>query len=110
VTGEGRSDIREPVAHSMSDPDCIPDRLFCARCRYELTGLPNTYCPECGTMYDLADPSTWYTSPTGRRDELVREISFGCVGWITIAILAAFVLLWLLVITLLMAIHLFGPP
>ena len=34
-------------------------RVFCRRCLYPLKGLNQTYCPECGNLFDLGDPRTF---------------------------------------------------
>ena len=32
---------------------------FCLDCRYDLTGLPESRCPECGRRFDPADPTSY---------------------------------------------------
>ncbi len=36
-----------------------PDTAACVRCGYALRDLPENRCPECGTAFDPADPTTY---------------------------------------------------
>ena len=39
---------------------------YCLSCNYPLTGLPSNVCPECGRVFDPADPATMNTGrPVG---------------------------------------------
>lgn len=33
--------------------------MHCTRCRYDLDGLTNRSCPECGTPFEPTDQTTW---------------------------------------------------
>lgn len=39
------------------------DAIYCLECGYDLTGLPEPRCPECGTAFDPADPMTYRNTP-----------------------------------------------
>jgi hypothetical protein len=40
-----------------------PDNRFCLDCGYSLRGLLDPRCPECGRVFDPADPKTWSPRP-----------------------------------------------
>ena len=40
---------------------------FCLRCFYDLRGLPEPRCPECGRRFDPADPRTFSATPSPER-------------------------------------------
>lgn len=57
----------------MSDANPIPPadlKLHCLKCGYNVTGLPSSQCPECGTPFDLDElrrrPMHWSTPILGR--------------------------------------------
>lgn len=57
----------------MSDANPIPPadlKLHCLKCGYNVTGLPSSQCPECGTPFDLEElrrsPIHWSTPFLGR--------------------------------------------
>jgi hypothetical protein len=37
----------------------VPDTAVCLVCGYSLRGLPEPVCPECGRVFDPADPATF---------------------------------------------------
>lgn len=42
--------------------------MWCIRCEYELTGLTDDRCPECGCKFDPDDPSS-FRHTTSEQDE-----------------------------------------
>ncbi len=40
---------------------------FCLRCYYDLRGLPEPRCPECGRLFNPADPRTYSPTPSAER-------------------------------------------
>ena len=43
--------------HAMTqEQEC---EVRCRKCEYDLRDLPESRCPECGTEFDLTDPSTY---------------------------------------------------
>ena len=68
--------------------------LFCPRCRYNLTGLVEHRCPECGTPFDplmLALAPPWWAKPMFRRELVSRFCAAPAIG----------VLLWAVTTTIL---------
>jgi hypothetical protein len=51
-----------------------PETMRCLGCGYDLRGLPENRCPECGLPFDPADPSTYLLSPDSGRKYLVAAI------------------------------------
>lgn len=41
--------------------------VFCPNCEYDLTGLSEARCPECGTQYTLNELWQQQHPPTGKR-------------------------------------------
>jgi hypothetical protein len=45
--------------------------VYCLRCNYDLGGLPEPRCPECGRGFDPGDPATFRRVPRTRNEALV---------------------------------------
>ncbi len=41
--------------------------MYCLGCQYDLRGLPERRCPECGRAFDPQDPATYLKVPTQPR-------------------------------------------
>ncbi len=48
--------------------------MRCIGCGYQLIGLPEPRCPECGRAFDPADPGTFSTKTRSGRRELLKAI------------------------------------
>jgi hypothetical protein len=55
--------------------------MHCTACGYDLRGLPEHACPECGRPFDPADPQTW----GGHRAALYRRLA-RYAGWLCVLI------------------------
>ncbi len=69
----------------MHDEATILENARCLTCEYQLQGLPEPVCPECGRSFDPADPCTFDTRPDGWRRR--RWIKRGCIA-LAIALVA----------------------
>ena len=58
--------------------ECAESAAWCRRCAYPLDGLPSSRCPECGTPFDLDDPSTFATRPAHRGTNRAIVIAYAC--------------------------------
>ena len=66
--------------------------IYCRTCSYNLHGLPENRCPECGNAFDPADPKTFRRWPRRAVWVWVRRITLvllvpillygGMVGWL----------------------------
>jgi hypothetical protein len=65
---------------------------YCRRCSYDLRGLPDPRCPECGQPFDPANPRTFRRRPKSPAWKWLRRI---LILLITLAILIGAPLLWL---------------
>lgn len=55
------------------------DSPRCARCGYPLAGIAESRCPECGDVFDLANPATFNPPPLkDERNWTVREVAALC--------------------------------
>lgn len=70
----------------MASASIANDEARCRRCRYALRGLDSRLCPECGTSFDPADPSTWWKP---RFEQRLMRVPFASasrlatiVGWL----------------------------
>jgi hypothetical protein len=54
----------------------VPDNARCLGCGYELRGLPEPVCPECGRAFDPGDPKTFdaRTAAQRRRRLILRVL------------------------------------
>ena len=51
---------------------------YCLRCYYDLRGLPECRCPECGKTFDSQDPTTYSKTPDRERlKNLIRSAKSG---------------------------------
>lgn len=41
--------------------------MYCRQCDYDLHGLSEQRCPECGQRFDASDPKTFHTTPRRQR-------------------------------------------
>ena len=60
----------------------------CTRCGYNLFGLQDPRCPECGTAFSRVDRSTYATRPCPRRTSWVLRPMAGAAGIIAATLLA----------------------
>jgi hypothetical protein len=63
-----------------------PETMRCLGCGYDLHGLPENRCPECGLPFDPADPGTSLLSADSGRKYLVAAIA--SLGMLTLPLLA----------------------
>ena len=63
--------------------------MFCLKCGYNLFGLPNHICPECGSGFNPSDDST-YSHTAHRR----RSVPFRLVCLMTLYPLIPLALVW----------------
>jgi hypothetical protein len=56
------ADFVGTMAGILASPSPSP-LTFCRRCGYDLHGLPNSRCPECGNSFDLGNPRTYRKNP-----------------------------------------------
>lgn len=49
--------------------------IYCRRCDYALDGLPDPRCPECGSAFDPADPTTFADHPGRRRSSAAIKLA-----------------------------------
>jgi predicted amidophosphoribosyltransferase len=67
--------------------------MYCKTCRYDLRGLPEPRCPECGNEFDPNDASTYYAELPWEPSPVVRIILRGVVI-LLIAVFAAAVIMF----------------
>ena len=56
--------------------------MYCRKCQYDLKGLPEHRCPECGTAFDPTDCSTYLTrqpDPTERKMTIAAIVILGAL-------------------------------
>ena len=61
--------------------------MFCRKCRYDLQGLSEPKCPECGAEFDPADSKTYLAAPAPESpfaDAVLRVLQL-----VAVAVLAA---------------------
>ncbi len=67
--------------------------MYCRTCKYELKGLQERCCPECGTAFDPNKPATYLRTRHQRRDEAIHRLVAGSVfilmGVLVLVFLAA---------------------
>jgi len=66
--------------------ETLPSVARCLGCGYELRGLPEPVCPECGRVFDPTDPTTFDTrTDAQRRRHVFRRVAIvvAVVGLIT---------------------------
>jgi len=80
LAGKGRFDVVEPGSRESG--------LKCPRCNYDLTGLPQPRCPECGDSFD------WNTIAANRRPSIAFERHHG------VRRVAGFLSTWLCILIL----------
>ena len=61
-----RESTTERLAHAKTTP---PVELHCPHCGYDLRGLRDARCPECGTQYTLDELLTLLTQPRSGLDD-----------------------------------------
>jgi hypothetical protein len=67
----------------------LPETMYCLSCGYDLRGLPENRCPECGRAFDPNKPTTYITRvESGRRYLLLASLGIIAVG-------LAFMVAWL---------------
>ncbi len=73
-----------------------PSEPLCINCNYPLAQLPDAKCPECGQVFDLADPSTF--NPTGQPIGRLSRFALAAPVWPVILIAGVVLLrhLWFL--------------
>lgn len=54
--------------------------MYCRRCKYPLRQIPPPVCPECGGLFDPADPSTFLRSPSERWEIAGSIVTIAIVG------------------------------
>jgi hypothetical protein len=66
-----------------------PETMYCLSCGYDLHGLPEHRCPECGRAFDPDDSATFLCSQVNGRKCLVLALLgvFGMIGAIMMAAL-----------------------
>jgi len=56
---------------------------YCRRCLYELHGLPQPRCPECGRAFDPDNPASVYTSKRQHTSDKLKRVLLYMLGlWI----------------------------
>ncbi len=75
--------------------------MFCKVCYYDLRGLSEPRCPECGTQFNPADVTTYLMEVPDLRAQSLRRIAW----MLAIALVAAFLIMVHLVPS-----FFFGPP
>lgn len=70
--------------------------MHCRRCQYNLVQLTRPSCPECGTAFDPADPSTYLSQPRRGLPLLGDRLSDALWHWSLRQPTAAFIA-WLVV-------------
>jgi hypothetical protein len=85
--GTRRAFGRTLTDESRADPDLLPEDEFpvwCSKCGYELRGLAQPRCPECGSEFDrgrlLVDQYVW---KRGLKPTRLRRLA-GWVGWLSL--------------------------
>jgi hypothetical protein len=63
-------------------------RCHCRSCRYDLAGLAAGPCPECGALFDPADPET-FTDLRAPRGIVALSCVVAAIPWISILSLYA---------------------
>ncbi len=69
---------------------CLPSPglMFCRKCGYQLTGLSENRCPECGRPFDPGWRRTYLRHPKGWRRRLwVRRVMIGLTGVILLLLI-----------------------
>ena len=67
--------------------DILESQMYCRGCDYDLRGLPEPRCPECGRPFDPASPKTFRLRP--RRQRLRRYLRNACILVLILLIPAA---------------------
>lgn len=66
-------------------PESVP-AMYCRECGYQLTGLSEPRCPECGRPFEPADPASFLTHPKGWiRRRWLRRVTLAAAGLLVLA-------------------------
>ncbi len=65
----------------MAQDQMMPPSMYCRKCGYQLAGLSENRCPECGRPFDPSNPRTFLRHPKGWRvRQWLRRIAWGLLA------------------------------
>ena len=79
VNDEDAARAAQLIRESGIDHVTRPKTARCANCGYNLTGLTEPRCPECGQAFDMARPrESWKCSACGETSEVQFSACWKC--------------------------------